>query len=97
MTRLIRAGADLNLQDKYRLWTALHCAADKGHNEVLTTLILSGADLDIRNKDGNTALHSATNRGQTEVIATLVSAGADLNMKNKDAIVCVDDGIARLE
>ena len=31
-------------------WTPLHCAAEKGHSEVLTKLLDSGADVDVQNK-----------------------------------------------
>ena len=48
----------INIQNKYGN-TALHEAAEKGHNEVAATLIKAGADLNIQNNEGKTAIQVA--------------------------------------
>ncbi|MDC7235830.1 MAG: ankyrin repeat domain-containing protein [Spirochaetales bacterium] len=59
--------------------TALHLAAEQGHEGVLSLLMEEGADLDARDKPGNTALHSAVRGGYKNIVTMLLNAGADVN------------------
>ncbi|XP_065908972.1 ankyrin repeat domain-containing protein 39-like [Dysidea avara] len=58
--------------------TALHYASDRGHLEVVNTLLSSGANILATNYYGWTALHCASDRGHLEVVNTLLSSGANI-------------------
>ena len=51
--------------------TALHLAAYNGRLAIATRLLEGGADLTLRNKDGETALDYARSEGESEVVALL--------------------------
>ena len=53
---VIKAGADLNLQDEVGD-TALMYASNAGSTEMVKILLKAGADPNIPDKDGNTPLH----------------------------------------
>ncbi len=58
---LVRAGADVNAQTGVTGATALHMAARRGHVEIARALLEYGADLDRRDRKGDTALRRARN------------------------------------
>lgn len=82
----IRAGGDLNSHQtgKYAAgYTPLHVAAEKGHLEVVKTLIQNGAVVDARDEEMNTPLLLAVrNNGTLGVVKYLVEHGADIRAKN---------------
>ncbi len=51
--------------------TALHCAAYNGRLAIATRLLEGGADLTLRNKDGDTALDKARSEGKSKVVGLL--------------------------
>ncbi|ORE22669.1 ankyrin [Rhizopus microsporus] len=53
------AGVNLNSQNKMNGWTALHWAAHRGHEHVITALLKSGADPLLKTHKGQTALDLA--------------------------------------
>ena len=55
-----------------------------GKNEVIKTLINAGAELNLKNCDGETAVHYAAEKGHNEVATTLFLFGADMSIQNKD-------------
>ena len=57
--------------------TALHCASDRGHVEVVSYLLDQGANTDRKAYDGDTALLYACRSGHVEVVELLLSRGAD--------------------
>ena len=59
---LIRAGADVNVGDKYGQ-TALRRAVFGGHMEIVKLLLDAGADVHAANKDGWSALTVAAHMG----------------------------------
>ncbi|KAI8646324.1 hypothetical protein BD408DRAFT_440284 [Parasitella parasitica] len=59
--QLAHSGVNLNSQNAMNGWTALHWAAHRGHEHVITTLLRSGADPLIKTKKGQTALDLAVN------------------------------------
>jgi ankyrin repeat protein len=54
------------------------------HLEVLRILIEAGADLDIRNQQGQSALMRATITGQGDAAVLLLEAGADSRLVDSD-------------
>ena len=64
----------------------LHQAAADGNVAKVQRLIDDGANVNAKDKDGDTPMHAATASGQDYTIAALVKAGADVNAKNYDGI-----------
>ena len=80
---LIHLGADINPQEDEDGYTALHCAALKGHVDVAELLIKAGAEKNAKDKFGYTALHCAAVFGHVDVAKLLIAKGADINAKDK--------------
>ena len=59
-------------------FTALICAARKGHSNIVRVLLDKGAETSIANSYGFTALHISSQHGHIEVVKILVEAGAPL-------------------
>ena len=57
--------------------TPLHAASAKGHAEMVRLLAKSGADLNVKDRDGGTPLSDASDKGQLEVAKVLLELGAD--------------------
>jgi ankyrin repeat protein len=62
--------------------TALHNAVIIGMTEIETALIRSGANLEVRNIDGNTPFMEAVRAGIVSSIERLATNGADTNTRN---------------
>lgn len=63
----------------------MHCAAWKGHYEIVAFLIGAGTDVDAENENshwGTTALHAASHGNQKKVDEVLIEKGADLNYRS---------------
>lgn len=65
-------------------------AAMMGQTEAAELLLQQGADINGRNRDGNTALHLAVFLGNAETAELLLKSGADVNAKNDDNATPVD-------
>jgi ankyrin repeat protein len=63
---------------------ALIAAARTGHSGTVRDMIASGANVNVRDEDGNTALIEAARNGHDDVVRTLLAAGADAKLKNRD-------------
>ena len=63
--------------------TALMFAVDDDNLEMITTLLDGGAEVDARDKAGETALMIASER-QLDVVKLLLARGAKVNSKDKD-------------
>jgi ankyrin repeat protein len=62
--------------------TALHCAAWKGHFEIVRALLDAGASVHVHNKNdhwGTTPLHAAAHANQPAIAELLIQNGADIN------------------
>lgn len=65
--------------------TPLHCAAWKGHSDVVKLLLELGASTEVPSQNGHygtTALHAAAHGDQKEVVQILLAHGADIRAKN---------------
>ena len=65
--------------------TPLHCAAWKGHLEVVRILLEAGAEIEAQNQNshwGTTPLHAASHGNQKAVVELLIERGADVNAKS---------------
>jgi ankyrin repeat protein len=75
---LIRGTSDINTTE------ALIYAAEKGKSKSASILIENGADINIKNKEGNTALIYAAENKNSDLAKILIENGADINIKNKE-------------
>ena len=64
---------------------SIHKAARSGNIEAVKLLIANGADVNARDKDGETPLHKASSRGEKEIIELLIAKGADVNAKDNSS------------
>jgi ankyrin repeat protein len=65
--------------------TPLHCAAWKGHANVVTLLLDNGADVNAKNTNdhwGDTPLHAAAHGNQRAAAEVLLARGADIHALN---------------
>ena len=69
--------------------SALFCAADRKHADVVKVLIDAGADIETRNKDLWTPLIYACQKGSQPIVKMLVEAGADVRATQKDGFTCL--------
>ncbi len=83
--RLINEGVDINERD-YNNLTALWYASQECRYEMAKTLIEHGADIEVKDKIGNTPLFTAVYWYKKDpggrLIKLLVDAGADVNAEN---------------
>jgi hypothetical protein len=75
---LLKAGADVDFLDASGT-TALHLAAQRGHDAVVRTILEAGANVNFSDAWGTTALHFAAQRGHDDIVRTLLRHGADVN------------------
>ncbi|HLJ48843.1 MAG TPA: ankyrin repeat domain-containing protein [Bryobacteraceae bacterium] len=73
---LVRAGANVDARSDSKQCTALHMAARRGNTDVAEALLDCGADMNARDKSGDTPLRRAKNCRKAAVASLLVSRGA---------------------
>ncbi|KAM0297387.1 hypothetical protein ACHAPM_009513 [Fusarium culmorum] len=82
LSLLLGAGAEVNARqtEEYPM-TALQCAADANHKELVTILLNAGADIHTPAfwKEGKTTLQAACSGGNLELVQDLVAQGLDIN------------------
>lgn len=82
--RLVRHGVDTTDTDDDKR-TALHRAAENGHDEVVLILLEHGAEVNAQEaKYDQTPLHLAALNGHKAVVQTLLESDADAKMKDSD-------------
>ena len=84
----IAEGADVN--ELLFEMPPLTWAVTMGQIETAELLLQHGADINGRNRDGNTALHLAIFLGHAGTAELLIKNGADVNRKNSDGATPVD-------
>ncbi|RDD39102.1 Ankyrin repeat domain-containing protein 54 [Trichoplax sp. H2] len=83
--QLIHRGVNVRAADDKRR-TALHVAANLGHNGIVKVLIENGADVHQRDCNGNTPLHLAACSSNIEVLTTLMGAGTSVDATDFNGI-----------
>uniref|UniRef100_A0ABM0GZC7 Ankyrin repeat domain-containing protein 17-like n=1 Tax=Saccoglossus kowalevskii TaxID=10224 RepID=A0ABM0GZC7_SACKO len=87
---LLDKGADVNAAPvPSSRDTALTIAADKGHYRFVELLLSRRAQVDARNKKGNTPLWLACNGGHLDVVQLLVIAAADIDAQDNRKVSCL--------
>ena len=79
---LFKAGADVNLQNKYG-WTPLHISIRRDRREMVDFLLKNGADIDRTDGVGWTPLMECIMDDMPELCKTLIDAGADTSIANQ--------------
>ena len=86
-SRLIEAGANVNCQwmedEHWAGHTPLHKVAGNGDARTALVLVISGADLSIRDKEGRTSVIYAFTKQQDGMVSYLLSQGAPDNFPDK--------------
>lgn len=83
---LARHGAYVNAQERLKHCTPLHMAARRGNVQVAAALLDCEADLEARDKLGDTPLHRAVKCGKTEMVAFLLERGANAQAEGKGGL-----------
>lgn len=81
---------DDTMHDMVRLWLvewnkvsySLHQAASADNQEIVHILIDAGADVNIKDSDGQTSLHQAVVSCNANIVEILINAGANLNIQD---------------
>ncbi|MDE0425277.1 MAG: CotH kinase family protein [Candidatus Poribacteria bacterium] len=84
----IAEGADVN-ETRFEM-PPLAWAAMMDQTAAAELLLQHGADINGRNRDGNTPLHLAAFLGRAETAELLINNGADVNTKNGDGATPID-------
>jgi ankyrin repeat protein len=71
-------------------WTALMCAAEKGHEGVCDLLITRGCKADMQSNNGWTALMCAAQNGRIPIMISLIEAGCNHSLRNKEGKSALD-------
>jgi len=86
VTRLVEAGADVNLYG----WPPLIYAAFNGHAAVVDYLLKKGAEINATTANGSTALLFAARFGHLEVVELLLQNNANPNIANERGATAID-------
>ena len=85
MTKLLRFNADPNALDLAE-WTPMHYSIENINKKepqlIVSALLRSGADTEIRGRDGMAPLHCAAKQGYAQVIRILIRARASVNIQD---------------
>jgi ankyrin repeat protein len=81
ITRLAKAGANVNARLSIEFDTPLHMAVRGNHADAVRALAAAGADVNARfNEDSPTPVMEAVSKGAVQALAALVDAKADVNV-----------------
>ncbi|KAG2175276.1 hypothetical protein INT44_007764 [Umbelopsis vinacea] len=82
--RLLKLGADVGWENTEKM-TALHLAAQSGHQEAVCILLEAGASVDARNIASKAALHLATSKGYKKIVHMLLTYGATVDLQDANS------------
>ena len=71
--------------------TALHYAAENGHNKVVTLLLVHGADSNVIDNDGRTPISLATEARDPQCFISLLRQGCDISVKDLEGYTIIHD------
>lgn len=86
---LLEQGPHSIIQDRSRGGTALHWAADYGHESMARLLLERGMTITAEDPFGRTALQWAAAEGQNRVVKLLLESGVDVNGKDYDYVTAL--------
>jgi ankyrin repeat protein len=75
---------DANIRDKVTDWTALECAVRNGNREMVQVLLASKADINARDRSGQTVLMMIGEEVTSDLVWDLLNAGAKINLRDHD-------------
>jgi potassium channel len=78
----------LPLPDDYDSRTPLHLAAAEGQDKAVQYLIAKGADVNFKDRWGNTALADAVKSGHVQVVEQILSRGGSLTISMGAVEMC---------
>ncbi|KAH9810392.1 ankyrin repeat-containing domain protein [Melampsora americana] len=70
--------------------TALHVAAQKGHESTISLLLDLHADVELTDNEGNTSLHYAAGWGHLKIVLLLIDRGCPFWAKNNSTFTASD-------
>lgn len=82
--------ASINLDDIRDGDPLIHQASSHSNTQLISYLIENGADINSRNKKGNTPIMCAVKLGDKNTVVHLIEAGADVNLANKNNATALD-------
>jgi ankyrin repeat protein len=74
--------------------TPLLFASGLGNRELLEVLIAAGANVEAKDRSGNSVIHIAAGAGAWQNVLRLIEAGADVNAKNKNGLTPIQLAVA---
>ena len=77
----------------FSIQSALFCACGNGATPVVQHLVLTGCDMEMKDREGRTAVFAATAVGHREIVEYLIRSGCDCGVvdKNGKTVKCVED------
>ena len=96
MRLLLEAKADIDAQDKFGLFTALHWACRAGAVDAVGFLLAAGANKEAESKEGMTPLCMACRNRHPRVVRLLLEAGAHPGRRTGGGITPLELAVGRL-
>ena len=81
VNELLNRGSRVNVATREEGLTALMAASGNGYTKMVQALLAKGADVNARDRSGQTALHHAIMANKPEILELLLSKSADVNAK----------------
>jgi ankyrin repeat protein len=84
VTEQLNYGIDPDAKNESTLKTALYCAAEHGHVDIILPLLERGASVNAVQKDRFSPLHAAARNGHEKVVKVLLDSGALVEAETKN-------------